>query len=331
MSYCRIESSVPMEKAKLPTNILQSLANLYSYFRCLSCFYVEERNSAKELAIESSKEDNCTNMELSDSGISSEENACDILSEEENACEAMTFQYLPLVCKLEIFSYLSYEERGNAERVCSDWKQTIRLPDLWRRIDLTQFKRPNGGQFTNIASYELYKVSLQKFLEYLANIQLNLKLFRFAFDIGDYQDGWLKILRDFIMTPNVRTRDLKVAQLNWKETPVKPFKSENATWSTNNYNDLMYSHRRRQRQFVSFFDEFTANATNVTSLSMPFDWSMTTIRALGRMTQLETLALESPTSFHSLWSRNCWISCWKNCQNYNRSHSPSVLEARPVS
>jgi hypothetical protein len=271
-----------MESATaIQRKLMLSLKTFFYNLRCLSCIYVEldEPKVTIPSRTSQSTEDNVVDLNVLE------------LTSMEIARDEVTFHDLPHDCKLEIFSYLSYEERGNAERVCSDWMEVMRTPSLWKNIDLTRFKRPIEGQFTTTACYESYKMDVQKFVDYLSDIDVNLKSLRFAFDIGEGQDGWLKMMRGFIA--NVRTQDLRTAQLNWKETPLKPFKSENATWSTNNFNDLMYSHRRRQRHFVQFFDYFSANATHLTSLSLPFDWSSTSIKALGRLTRLETLSLDS--------------------------------------
>lgn len=81
---------------------------------------------------------------------------------------------------------------------------------------------------------------------------------------------------------------------------MKPYQSDNLTWSTSDYKDLMYHQRRRQRLFVNFFDQFTAAAPNVKELVMPFDWSPRSVRALSRLQELRTLVLEKYFIFQSL-------------------------------
>lgn len=213
---------------------------------------------------------------------------------EAEARAAVTFQSMPPECKLRVFSYLTIVEKGRAERVCSEWRDLIRTPSSWKCVDLTQLSlhcRCLGNGCSNARCYDRYKERTEQLLHYLADIRPSLKEFRFAFDIIDSQDDWLRLVRDFI--DSVHIQKLETAQLNWKETPVKPYPSESVTWSSNNYNDLMYRHRRRQRHFIGFFDYFTASATNLSTLILPFDWSASSIRFLGRLSRLESLVLDS--------------------------------------
>lgn len=211
------------------------------------------------------------------------------------SCPAgVTFQGIPPECQLRVFSYLTVEERGRAERVCAQWRDLIRTPLLWKCVDLTQFSlhcQCSSHSCSNANCYDSYKHRMERFLDYLSRIRPYLREFRFAFDIIDCQDDWLRLLRSFV--DSVHVDRLEVAQLNWKETPEKPYPSENATWSSNNYNDLMYRHRRRQRLFITFFDYFTASAANVSTLILPFDWSVPSIRLLKRLSRLQSLTLDS--------------------------------------
>jgi hypothetical protein len=67
--------------------------------------------------------------------------------------------------------------------------------------------------------------------------------------------------------------------------------SMNATWSTGDALDVMFQHRHRQRLFVKFFDMVVATAPNITRLSIPFDWSERSVRAIGRLRRLDFLSL----------------------------------------
>lgn len=227
--------------------------------------------------------------------LESEPPCAEAVSADAVSADAVTFQNLPAECKLRVLSYLTIDEKGRAETVCSEWRDLIRTPLLWKCIDLTQFElrcRCPGRSCSDAGCYDAYKDRMERFLVYLARIRPNLTQFRFAFDIIDSQDDWLRLLRSFI--DSVRIQKLELAQLNWKETPAKPYPSESAvTWSSSNYNDLMYRHRRRQRHFVGFFDYFTASATNLTTLILPFDWSPSTIKHLTRLRRLESLVLQS--------------------------------------
>ena len=238
--------------------------------------------------------------------------------------EVMTFQKLPYECKLNIFSFLSATERGMAERVCHDWKDVLRSPTLWTDIDLSlsrAFQRKNPQQvdissetssdvrspgeveeFKTATSkskpeaeaeYEKYKSCISGYVEYLGQIKPCVKNLSFSFDIGDSQDGWTQVLKNFF--DSARTKNTKTASFNWKDTSAKPsaLLDSSNTWSTGNYSDLMYKQRRRQRLFVSFFDSFTALVPNLESLSLPFDWSVSSVGHLARLgPTLSRLSLE---------------------------------------
>jgi len=89
-------------------------------------------------------------------------------------------------------------------------------------------------------------------------------------------------------------KDLVELDLNWKETPLKSIHVSaglNATWSTGDAYDVIFQHRHRQRIFVKFFDFVVATAPNITRLTIPFDWSERSMRAVGRLRRLDTLSL----------------------------------------
>lgn len=276
--------------ARTRTNFAEKVKQILHSLRWLLCatmadFSYDDDNddeSQRVVAVERSLEERCQ-------GAVGARTA-----EAEKRCDAVTFQSLPPECKLKVFSYLTMQEKGLMERVCSEWRDLMRTRFLWYSVDLTRFQlhcQCPGRACSNAVCYDAYKERTEHFLKYLADVQPILKQLRFAFDIIDCQDDWLRVLRSFIGAVNLQK--LELAQLNWKETPVKPYPSESATWSSNNYHDLMYRHRRRQRHFVPFFDYFTASATNLSTLILPFDWSPASIRFLSRLQRLKSLVLES--------------------------------------
>jgi len=72
-------------------------------------------------------------------------------------------------------------------------------------------------------------------MSYLVNVRPTLVRVRFAFDIADVRDGWLDILQTLFRAS--QCAELEYAELNWNETPAKPYVPENssATWCTNDY------------------------------------------------------------------------------------------------
>lgn len=210
--------------------------------------------------------------------------------------DAFPFQSLPDDCKRHVFSFLNAKERGVAAQVCMDWSDKIRSPSLWNIIDFTAFPLcetcPERGRECNMLCYAAYKSRTKKFFRYLTELHPTIHQFRCAYDIGDHRDGWLDLIQGLFRA--ARCQDLQVIELNWKETPIKPLSSkmESATWTTSDYNDLMFNHRHRQRLFVKFFDFLVAAAPHVTKLVLPFDWSDRSLRALGRLKKLCILELQ---------------------------------------
>lgn len=210
--------------------------------------------------------------------------------------EKFPFQSLPKDSKLNVFTWLTPAERGVAAKVCQEWSALMKSPSLWSDIDLATFpphpsEAGDGDDDTNLTVYEAYRRRTKKFINYLVSIRPIIKRFRFAFDIGDVKDGWMEGLQALLRSG--QCQEMEYAELNWNETPAKPFVPDNmsVTWCTNDYKDLMYRHRHRQRYFVKFFDLFTVVAPSIVRIILPFDWTERSIRALNRLPNLEVLSL----------------------------------------
>lgn len=218
--------------------------------------------------------------------------------------ETFPFESLPKDMKLCIYSWLNPAQRGTAARVCREWSVLMKSPQLWGDIDLVTFPpHPNDADIendTSLVAYEAYRRRTKRFINYLVSIRPMIKRFRFGFDIGDVKDGWMEGLQALLRT--AQCQDLEYAELNWNETPAKPFVPENmsATWCTNDYKDLMYRHRHRQRYFVKFFDLFTVVAPSAVKLILPFDWTERSLRSLNRLPNLEVLNLAKYFIFQPL-------------------------------
>jgi len=201
-------------------------------------------------------------------------------------------------CKLHIFSHLNPPERGTAAKVCHKWLQLMHTPSLWNVIDLVVFPPfpPNSDDVfsadDNMKLYETYRARVKRFVAYLVSIRPVVRVLRFEFDIGDLRDGWLDVLRALFRASLLQ--ELLHAELGWTDTPCKPYVPDNSsvTWCANDCKDLMYRHRHRQRLFVKFFDLFTVDAVNIVSLSLPFDWTDRSLRALHRLQNLKVLNLQ---------------------------------------
>lgn len=273
---------------KIPRSCLQMVKSLLNSFRC--CFSSSTDMSSDVPSTETThkkrKEKPVDGMKCKDILTSHQAQV--------SPNQTCNFQNLPFDCKLSVFSYLTVQERGRVGLVCMEWNAIASTPSLWNDVDLTKLSflcTCSCQRCTSKACYKSYKERVEKYLDHVIRIRPNVRRLRFAFDIADSQDMWLLVLNKFLSS--VRIQDLKVAELNWKETPAKSFPCERTAQSTYSCNDLRYHCRRRQRQFAAFFDHFTASATKVSSISLPFDWSSSSICALGRLKYLEMLELDS--------------------------------------
>ena len=206
------------------------------------------------------------------------------------------FQSLPDDVKLKIFSFLGAKDRGVSARVCREWEQLTRHPNIWSVVDFTEFKlclsTSELHRECSILCYNAYRQRMKKFFRYLLMVKPIIRYLRFSLDIGDTSDEWNDQLRALLKTS--RCKDLTVADMNWAETPFKkPFilQSTSVTWSHSDFRDLTFRRRHRQRYFIRFLDLFTAVAPNVTELRLPFDWCERSQQAFSRLTNLRTLDL----------------------------------------
>ena len=210
-------------------------------------------------------------------------------------------------CKLRIFSELTPAQRGVAARVCHEWSVLMRKPILWNVIDFASFPPYPSTTEDNaltagerLLAYDNYRARVKDYLAFLVNIHPEMSFLRFEFDIGDVRDGWLDALQALLHASQLQ--NFEHAELGWTETPAKPYVPDNssATWCATDCKDLMYRHRHRQRLFVKFFDTFTAVASSIVSLTLPFDWTERSLRALHRLPNIEILNLQKYFVFQAI-------------------------------
>ena len=203
----------------------------------------------------------------------------------------LPFDLLPMLCKSLIFQYMSIFDRGRSRLVCKEWNELISTSSLWSVIDLSLFElcHVKSIHACDKVCYQNYIRRVRSFIAYICWVRPSVRYLRFSFDIGDSDDGWMLLVEQLMASIQVGV--LKRANINWKETLVKPFWVDNSG-STNNYKQLIVKHRNRQRMFARFFEEFTSVASNLTSLIIPLYWSQQCIESLGRMKSLKTLLIQ---------------------------------------
>ena len=208
---------------------------------------------------------------------------------------------IPVLCMERVFSFLTPQQRGLCSLVCSEWRDLIKSPQVWQDINLTQFpvcQQNNAGHDCSEDCYPLYRDRVKKYMRFLCQVKPFVKRLKFAFDIDCLEDGWLQELMALLQA--CRLQDLTEVDVNWKETPGKPFDGLSHTVSSSRHTELLHRDRHRQRVFVHFFEWFTAAAPNITRLSLPFDWSDKSVQLLSRLKSLRHLSLGMYTVWQSL-------------------------------
>lgn len=141
--------------------------------------------------------------------------------------------------------------------------------------------------------YTQYMARIDSFISFLIDLKPNVKRLSFAFDV--VSDNWLARLERFVLCVNLT--ELEYADLNWRDTPVKPF-------SLGQYdqrlNDMLHKTRRRQRSFMNFMELFVQEAPNVVTLILPFYWSSRSTNYLTSLKRLRNLTLEKYFVFQRL-------------------------------
>lgn len=207
---------------------------------------------------------------------------------------------LPTECWLKIFSFLPYLDKGRVARVCRDWSGLIRNPSLWDRVSFSELPQsclPTARDHSQSDQcYCCFQRRVFLFAHFLESLRPILRYLEFKFDISDSKAQYLQIVERLLA--KCACRDLRVAHLNWKETPSEPLWLEQDGMSR--CEEVVQKHRFRQRLFIQFFDRFTSLAPRLSTLVLPFDWSDTGIASLGRLKNLRNLVVEKYFVFQHL-------------------------------
>ena len=202
------------------------------------------------------------------------------------------FDSMPSLCKSLVFQNLSIFDRGHARIVCKDWYNILSSPALWNVIDLSVFELCNvkSVHACDRVCYQNYKRRIRSYVAFICWVRPSVKSLRFSLDIGDMEDGWILLIEQ--MLSSMHCGILRHANINWKETLVKPFWVDNTGWQDKNYKQLIVRHHYRQKMFVRFFEEFTSLTVNLTTLIIPLFWSEECIQCLGRIKSLKSLTIQ---------------------------------------
>lgn len=222
------------------------------------------------------------------------------LTSEHSRTAKFPFSELPDVCKVHVFSFLNVDDRVSAARVCSEWRHLLSSPALWTSIDVPASVRAVLSLQKADKQHEtVYHDEVKKFLDFIGKIDPCVRRFVFVGDIAETVNH--DSLRSFIT--HARLSELKYASINWAkvtfsgvlESGVQHEHEDcNISWSIDD------NHRRRQRHFVHLFEQLCCAAPNLTSLSLPFDWSPRTVDAIVHLRKLEDLSFARYSELQAL-------------------------------
>ncbi|KAK3604721.1 hypothetical protein CHS0354_018961 [Potamilus streckersoni] len=202
---------------------------------------------------------------------------------------SFSFQRLPYICQLKVFSYLSSLEKGRLFVACKCWYDLLRSCCLWSHVSCSEIQMhcvTKEHHNCLEVCYARYCHRVHQFLDFLGDIHPVLHCLEFKFDIADTKDGHLLKLKQFIANANIY--NLKCVNMNWNSTAVRPFWLEKSY----TYGEFIKKDHHRKRLFVDFFSHFTLFTPNITTLIFQFDWSERTVESLLRLKQLCRLDLE---------------------------------------
>jgi len=213
------------------------------------------------------------------------------------------FSELPDVCKVHVFSFLSTEDRVTASRVCSEWRFLLSSPVLWTNVDVPASVRavlasPQLPQADRHCEVVNYHDRVKKYFDFIAKVDPCIRRFVFVGDIAEtvYHDS----LRSFVTS--ARLSELRHVSINWAkvvgsdaaESVEKLCEDCTSSWGVDE------NHRRRQRYFTHLFDQLCHASPNITSLSLPFDWSPKSVDAIARLRNIEELSLGKYSELQAL-------------------------------
>lgn len=210
------------------------------------------------------------------------------------------FELLPVDCQFKIFSYLDHLQKGKIFTVCKRWYHILLHPSLWCQLSIWNFpdtclKPESPHDNDHDRCYHCYKKRVHEFSRLILKINPRPRRFEFKLNIAEVTSGYREIVGSLFK--QLSWKELSVAYLSFKETPLRPYWVPNEDQKDN---DIIYRHRLRARYFVNLFDLFTKKAIAIQTLAMPFDWSPRAVKCLTRLKNIHSLILEKYYVFRSL-------------------------------
>ena len=133
------------------------------------------------------------------------------------------FNFLPVECQLQVFSFLSEVDKCSCALVCLSWSCIIRSWKLWRVADYSRrgvFHLGQEGLLVSNREFERWKSWVHHYTHHLISRRASLLTLKASFDLGDRYNKWSELLSHLL--DNVHCRDLSHLDLNWTFTLLEP-------------------------------------------------------------------------------------------------------------
>lgn len=210
------------------------------------------------------------------------------------------FDSLPVDCQFKVFSYLDHLQKGKIFTVCKRWHHILLHPSLWHQLSIWNFpdtclKPESPHDKDHGQCYHCYKKRVHGFARFILTLNPRPRRFEFKLNIAEVESGYRELIGSLFK--QLSWKELSVAYLSYKETPLRPYWVPNEDQQDN---DIIYRHRLRARYFENLFDIFSKKATVLQTLAMPFDWSSKSVKCLTRLKSIHSLVLEKYYVFRSL-------------------------------
>ncbi|KAL8577883.1 hypothetical protein ACOMHN_018688 [Nucella lapillus] len=211
----------------------------------------------------------------------------------------LPFLLFPTVVQLKIFSFLPNVDKGRATMVCQLWADLLCNPSFWDRVSFSELPQsclPSATHSPTDQCYQCFQKRVFLFANHVDKLCSVLHYIEFKFDIADSKSQYYQMIEQLLLRN--ASKDLRVAHINWKETPSEPLWLEGNEME--HCEEVVQKHRFRQRLFVQLFDKLTAHVKGISTLVLPFDWSESSIHSLSRLEKLQNLVVEKYFVFQHL-------------------------------
>ncbi|PIK59030.1 hypothetical protein BSL78_04057 [Apostichopus japonicus] len=211
----------------------------------------------------------------------------------------LTFDHLPLECRLHIFSFLSSQDKCDASTTCKLWAEILRTPCLWQNANFVPLlccesryhiykqqtlERPSAVRTISFNSCSTLcknlKTRVETYVNFLSKGNAQLKLLSFEFDLIEDSEQWLCQILQLLTGANCTGMEKVFGR--WAFTPHCQGRSVSPSL------DNKYS---RVLSFHKFLWKLFEVSPCIQHFRIQFDWSMNSVKLLCKFQRIHTLEL----------------------------------------